>query len=428
MVNQDSINAVNSATYADGFVRPLYDSYCYYQLPGTIQNLLGARKQPGLPLSVLPDPSRHYDTVILFFIDAFGWRFFQQHSSSYPFLQHFTQSGVVSRLTSQFPSTTAAHVTTIHTGLAPAQSGVYEWHQYEPLLNNLIAPLMFNIAGESTRDTLSSTGLDVSEIFPAHTIYERLSACGVKSSVFQSEAFARSVPSRHLLTGAETVPFKTFPEALVQLAKRLKAQEAPSYYLLYLSTIDSLCHTYGPDSPEVEAEIDTFLVSMERLLLDRLAGKYPRALLMLTADHGMTAINPATTVYLNQHDSLRRLRPLLSTNLHGEPLVPAGSARDLFLHVKPAALDDAEDLLRRALSSHAMIVRTSELIKDGFFGPANERISQSFLERVGNLVLLPYKGESVYWHERGRFEQRFFGHHGGLTRDEMEIPLLTATL
>ena len=142
----------------------------------------------------------------------------------------------------------------------------------------------------------------------------------------------------------------------------------------------------------------------------------------------MTAINPATTVYLNQHNLLRGLRPLLSTNLHGEPLVPAGSARDLFLHVKPAALDDAEDLLRRALSSHAMIVRTSELIKDGFFGPANERISQSFLERVGNLVLLPYKGESVYWHERGRFEQRFFGHHGGLTRDEMEIPLLTATL
>ena len=33
-------------------------------------------------------------------------------------------------------------------------------------------------------------------------------------------------------------------------------------------------------------------------------------------------------------------------------------------------------------------------------------------------------GEAVYWHEPGRFVQQLHGQHGGLSPQEMEIPLL----
>ena len=428
MINQSSIDAVKTATYRASFIRPLYETFCFSQLPHTIQKLLGVGEIEGLPESVLPETHPSYDTIIVFLIDAFGWRFFYKYAASYPFLQHFINNGVVSCLTSQFPSTTAAHVTTIHTGLAPAQSGVYEWYQYQPSLNALIAPLMFNFAGELARDTLGTAGLDASDVFPKQSIYRNLSIHGVKSAVFQSAAFANSKPSRYLLGRTETVPFKTFPEALVQLGKRLDRQEAPSYYLLYLANVDRLGHAYGPDSEEVEAEIDSLLVTLERLVLGRLSGRHPRTLLVFTADHGMTDIRPGTTMYLNRIDSLRSLRHMHALNNAGSPIVPAGSARDLFLHIKPEYLADAEALLKTALAQQAMVVRTSDLIKDGLFGPTTSNISQSFLDRVGNIVLLPYKHESVYWYERGRFEQSFLGHHGGLTTDEMEIPLLTCNL
>ncbi len=46
---------------------------------------------------------------------------------------------------------------------------------------------------------------------------------------------------------------------------------------------------------------------------------------------------------------------------------------------------------------------------------------------MGNLVILAYKGESVWWYQKNRFEQKFYGHHGGLTKEEMEIPLILLT-
>jgi hypothetical protein len=61
-----------------------------------------------------------------------------------------------------------------------------------------------------------------------------------------------------------------------------------------------------------------------------------------------------------------------------------------------------------------------------FFGPTQP--SREFLARVGNVVILPYQNETVWWFEEGKFDMHFKGHHGGLTPEEMEIPLLLLPL
>ena len=40
-------------------------------------------------------------------------------------------------------------------------------------------------------------------------------------------------------------------------------------------------------------------------------------------------------------------------------------------------------------------------------------------------MILPRAGETVWWFEEGRYEQTFYGHHGGASADEMLIPLIT---
>ncbi len=421
MLNEASIRAAGAARWRTSFIRPLYESYCFAHLPTAIYHALTGEGPLGWPADVFGDLPQRYDVVVLFFVDAFGWRYFEKIADRYPLLQHFVRHGVVSKLTAQFPSTTTAHVTCVHTGLPPAQSGVYEWFQYHPGVDRIIAPLLFSFAGDKARDTLTRAGLKPTDVFPADTLYQRLSRAGVKSYLFHTRDIADGAPARALTESAELFSYKTLPEILVNLRHALDARKGPAYFLLYYSAIDSIGHEYGPTSEHIEAELDQFCITVERLFLDPLRAN--GVLFIVTADHGMVEVNPKTTIYLNH--ALPRFREYIAANRNGDLLTPAGSPRDFFLHVRPERLDEAQAAVAECLNGRALVMKTAELISEGFFGPSP---TARFLECVGNLVVLPFKGESVYYYEREKFENRFCGHHGGLTPEEMEIPLLMCAL
>lgn len=426
MLNAISLNAVNSARFSQHFKKPLYDTYCFANLPATIDYLLSGIKQNTLPQDVLGTLPSRYNKVVLFFIDAFGWRFFQQYADKYPLLKTFQQHGVVSKLTSQFPSTTPAHVTCINTGLNVSQSGVYEWNYYEPLVDAVIAPLRFSYAGDSRPDTLKAARLPSEAFYPTRTFHQILQSRGIQSHVFQHASYAHSTYSNSVLKGATSInPFRNLDEALEKLTTRiLNKEESPAYYLLYYDKIDAICHTFGPDSPEMIHELDKLFQAMEQLFYQKILHLTGDTLLMLTADHGQTEVFPHTTFYLNHR--IPGLEACLQTNSRGHPIAPAGSARDMFLHVKEEMLAETIALLQRHLNGRAEIYLTRDLIQQNFFGPTPP--SPVFLGRVGNVVILPHPRETVWWYKEGRFEMHFWGHHGGLTAEEMEIPLLLLPL
>ena len=68
-----------------------------------------------LPDGFLPSRPRTFRAVVLILLDGFGWRFFEKVADDYPALRRFAAASGVAKLTSQFPSTTAAHVTCLHT-------------------------------------------------------------------------------------------------------------------------------------------------------------------------------------------------------------------------------------------------------------------------------------------------------------------------
>jgi predicted AlkP superfamily pyrophosphatase or phosphodiesterase len=387
----------------EDFLQPRYDRGGFAGLPGRIQEHAA---------------SGEYDAVVLFLADGFGWRFLDAFRDS-PFLRRISKHGTLEKLTSQFPSTTAAHVTTIHTGLPVGQSGVYEWFYYEPQLDALIAPLLFSFAGDKERDTLKSTGVDPRRLFPSGGLYPSLKAQGVKSFVFGVRDYTPSTYSLAVMQGATLQSYKTLPEALVNLALLLDTRKPPLYVHFYFDKIDSICHEYGPGSAQVRAEIEAFLMTMEHFF-DNFSLRGKKVLFMLTADHGAAEVDPRTTVFLNLDKRFTGLERFLRRNAAGELLVPAGSARDMFLYIQDGMLEEALAFFQERLEPKAQVVPTSSLIEAGYFG---SHVSPALLSRLGDLVLLPHDRQSVWWYERNRFEQRFYGHHGGLTAGELEIPL-----
>ena len=404
----------------NNFIKPDYDRACFAHIPQTITYLLTGAGACPLPPEAFGRLPRQYERVVLFFIDAFGWQFFEKYHDNYPFLKEISRHGVVSRLTAQFPSTTAAHVTCIHTGQPVGQSGVYEWFYYEPQLDALIAPLLFSFAGNTRRDTLKSTQIDPKTLYPTQTIYQTLQRQGISSYIFQHRDYTPTVYSDIIAQGAKVSPYKTLSEALVNVRQILTQSQPGSYIFLYFDKIDAIGHEYGPTSPQFEAEVDTFLTAMERLFLNPLKGRLKQTLFIMTADHGQVEVDPQTTIYLNRSPQFAGIERYLKTNRQGELLVPAGSCRDMFLYIEDDLLDEAQEFLTPRLEGKAEVCKVQTLIDEGFFGPLP--VSDSFLARVGNLVLLPYEHETIWWYEKDKFEQKYYGHHGGLTRPEMEIP------
>ena len=133
MINNQSIESVDHSFYKARFRKPLYDSYCFSNIPGTVEMLLtGNSSLTQLPRSVLDNLPPQYDKVVILFLDAFGWIQFNKYQHTNPLLSKISQEGVVTKLTSQFPSTTAPHVTTLHTGLPVNEHGIFEWFYYDP--------------------------------------------------------------------------------------------------------------------------------------------------------------------------------------------------------------------------------------------------------------------------------------------------------
>ena len=426
MINEASLRAVNGSTFSQYFRKPTYDSYCFANLPATIKFLLTAKGNSALPLDVFGTLPTRYNKVIFFFIDSFGWKFFARSAEKYQFLKHVLSHGVASKLTSQFPSTTAAHVTCMHTGLNVGQSGVYEWNYYEPLVDEIISPLLFSYAGDrATPNTLNQSLVPPANFFPAQTFYQSLAEQGISSHIFQYQGYSPSTYSDVVFRGGTSHGYNHLRDGLTQLSNLLQAEsDTPGYYFLYFDRIDTQCHRHGPYSPQAEAEIDSFFHLMDEIFSRTMWGKASNTLFMLSADHGHGEVDPGTTWYLNQQ--LPTITPYLKTNRVGRPLVPAGSPRDMFLYIQEEHMSEAIAMLRHSLEGKAEVYPTQELLDQHIFGP--QAPSPTFLGRLGNVVILPYEHETIWWYEQGKFSMHFHGHHGGLTPEEMEIPLLIAPL
>ena len=77
----------------------------------------------------------------------------------------------------------------------------------------------------------------------------------------------------------------------------------------------------------------------------------------------------------------------------------------------------ALDLLRQGLAEMAHVMAVDEAVEAGLFGP--QPVSEELRRRLGDILILPRLGHFVWWRERGIMANRYYGHHGGLSSEEM---------
>lgn len=418
-LNEESIRCLEKNSYRGIFQKPLYSDYAFSLLGSTIEKLLVGHQRVAMADAAVGGEWGPYDVVVTFLIDGFGLEFFNAYQTRLPALQRLYREGVVSGMSSAFPSTTAAHLTSLHTGLEVGQTGIYEWFQYDPLVDEMIAPLLFSLARQGRADSLAYSP---SALFPFETVYERWKRQGIRSFALQQEKIASTTYSKAMLRGSEVVPFQRWQEGVEKAALLAKQPfNAPTYIFVYWGDIDGVGHRQGIGSAAFDDAVEQCWHVIEEKFLNVLAGEKRKIAVLFTADHGMVAVDPSKTLFVNE--LCPALDTMLVKNREGTPLLPAGSCRDFFLHIQPDQLTHAQKLLSCALKGRAEVMSTAELLQEGFFGslPPSERLK----ERIGSLVVLPHRDQSVFWKFEGhRFHQHFLAAHGGLTPQEMQSVLM----
>jgi hypothetical protein len=281
------------------------------------------------------------------------------------------------------------------------EHGLYEWNILEPALGEIICPLRFNPTGAEEEGTLIGR-LEPSVLAPGPTFYEALA---VPCIVAQPSRLAGSF-SAVATRGAQVIGFRRLGDGVRALGEAFAAGgSGHRYALVYWDLIDRAGHDHGPGSPE-------FAVACRRSL-DELweASQSLRGVtVLITADHGQVDVAPDRVDYLDD------LWPDLPSVL-SQPR-PAGSSRDVFLHVHPEHVDAVIQELSARLDRRAEVRPARELF---------DRIGPRLNARLGDVAVLPVTGRQAWLRSAAAHEQRFRGQHGGLHEAETSTYLARLT-
>ncbi|MCB1958492.1 MAG: alkaline phosphatase family protein [Rhodocyclaceae bacterium] len=306
-------------------------------------------------------------------------------------------------LSSVFPSTTAAAVTTVMTGLSPTEHGLNGWVSrghgstglFEPL------PMIYHDTRKPLRHPLRRRRL-----FPYRTVFEDL---GCPAFVISPAWLAESDFSLRHSRGAVIAGYRT-PEEIPELVAYALERLGPrGIVYLYLPHFDAVAHDAGMGSEALRTTFHRLDACLARIDAACRAG---HALLTATADHGLVDAPEAEMICLGAHADLIEC---LEMPLWGE-------RRAAFVRCREGMLEAFQQRFEAHFPDAADWLDAAEILSRGLMGPG--RPHRDIGWRLGDGVLLPRGRRTIVDAPDPGAVHRHLAVHGGLSAEEMQVPLL----
>jgi len=309
--------------------------------------------------------------ILYMIIDGMGYNLLLNNTNLIP----------IKKITSVFPSTTACAINSIMSGKEPIEHAITGWYVFLKEIGGIIAPLPFYLRYGHSKIPLE-----------------------YKKKLFPKKAFKNVVTDKKIkLKDNEKYAYETFNGFFSQSLKTInKHNLVYSYY----PGLDSTEHKFGPNSKQTKEHLKLIEKKIGQLIK-----KMPKnSSLIITADHGQINNSKKDLITLTE-----RIKDMLVLPLTGEPRVA-------YCYVKSDKTKDFEFEIKKQYQDKILLKKSSDLIKEGFFGFKKE--NKSLQDRIGNYTLILKKNYIIKDHlfnEKLKFKK---GNHGGVSPDEMFVPLL----
>ncbi len=403
-----------AALIPEPFVVPKYGGLSVGNVPATAGALLGAdvgplpALEPRLWQSL---ESGGVDRLLLLLVDAVGWERLQRvHDSDWRALLG-SADGVFEPITSIFPSTTSATLTTLWTGAPPAVHGIAGYTMWVRELGVAVNTITFKPANKWLRgDLLEAFGGRVTT--KTRTLPEQLAGHGIESHLVLPASVLKSGLTAIQAQGATSVlGYVGLADCMTAVRDLLNGLARRRAFVgVYWPIFDDLSHLRGPDPHHWDAEWRALTWAVGTELVPRLdSAARQRTVAAITADHGQHALDKERFVSLSDH-------PLLADSLVAPP---TGDARAPYLHVSDGLRERARQYIEDHLGEHFAVLDSEEALAAGLWGPGEPR--PEVRSRFGDLVLLGREGAALL-PPSGEMKMR--GSHGSLLREEAIVPWL----
>ncbi len=402
-----------------GTIAPAYQGLSILNLPASLLAWLGVEEaeHPALDLPALDRLAQGVDRIVVCLIDAVSHARFRAwiREPSLKLDTHFEQA-LLAPLTSVVPSSTTAALTSIWTGASPAQHGVLGFELFlreYGLIANMISHTPVGFTGRS--GSLAATGFQPQAFLPVPTLSSMLHEVGVEVVALLPEALVGSGLSEMHLGEALRRGYGSFDSLWRQVIGLLDSDpDRRRFIWIYYDRLDALSHHEGPDSASVKATFHDFAGALRTAFFEALpSAARQKTLFLLVADHGQIATRP------DPHYDLRQHRPL-QRRLHMDP---TGELRLSYLYLRPGQTEAVDEYVRRTWPGGFQLLHAAAALDSGLFGlglPAEQT-----LDRIGDRILLPSGDGYLWWAPKAN---PLYGMHGGLSPDEMLVPLLALRL
>lgn len=340
-------------------------------------------------------PARH---LILWVIDGLGDRWLQRHAPDGLLSQHRIGS-----MTSVFPSTTTTAITTYLTGVAPQQHALTGWHTWVRELGTILTvlPGRPRYGGVSYRQA----GMDLASFFTLPPLADQLNT---PVTLVSPASIAQSDFNRAHLGRGRLRPYEKLGGLVQETVAAVKRARQASYVYVYWSMLDHIGHEHGMESTTAQSHLRA-LESALAELLDRLQGS--DSMVLVTADHGHIDTRPEDHVRLEDHPELQNCLAL--------PL--CGEGRAAFCYLRSGYEHRFLDYYQAQLATRFALYPSTTLVEQGWFGLGAEH--PRLRDRIGDYTLIGRRSHLI--RDRLVTEKPFqpIGVHGGLSADEMWVPL-----
>ena len=389
----------------EDLIKPAYGEKSIVEIPRTFLYKFGNRIK-NVNKSLLK--SLKGEHIVFILLDAVGFniflRFIFGKRKYFKMLQKVQYFDV---LTSTVPSTTVTALTSLYTAEYPGQHGIMGYKMYLAEAGSIIKVLSYSPTLCTQRETLKDSGTDMNLFLNKSTIFSILEDFGVSSYVLTYEGHLTSTFTQNITYGAKVIGDITLVDAITLISKIVNRNKASLIYS-YIGIIDALSHKYGPFSIHVKYALELIFSLIQRLI-DIVDMK--KVNIVISADHGQLRVFKKNTYFFDKICKRCNLNWLIP---------PFGEKRFSYIYIG----DESKiEKFEKCFGESFNLFRSKDIARKYFFGPIRNK--KVLYGRIGDIILSG-KGNNllIYPYKKDDLEMNLKGHHGGLSPDEMLVPII----